>query len=163
MTTAISQSGAERAAPARSTGTASSESPTIELDVASKDQAVAFYSALFGRPPTTLESGAALFDAVAPHLRLRLVESSNAAPRDGHLGIQMKYMTDVDEVRQRLEQAGYKIDLEEAESSCCYSVANKVWVSDPDRNLWEVYVVLSSNSTDVRCGDSCACEPGGCG
>lgn len=137
--------------------------PHLELEVTSKDRSTDFYRALFGRQPSQNEEGRARFDLDEPYLTLFLDEDAAAVARDGHLGIQVKYTQDVKDIRLRLEAAGYKIDVEEAEASCCFSVANKVWVSDPDRNLWEIYVLLESNTSDVRCGSSCACEASGCG
>jgi hypothetical protein len=29
----------------------------------------------------------------------------------------------------------------EEDTSCCYAVQDKVWVEDPDGNMWEVFVV----------------------
>ncbi|HSK42156.1 MAG TPA: ArsI/CadI family heavy metal resistance metalloenzyme [Arenibaculum sp.] len=137
--------------------------PSVELDVKSLDQSVDFYTTLFNAEPVVRERGLARFDLDDPQLSLVLVENPAAAGRDGHFGVQLKYTQSVKDVQARLQGKGVKIDLEEADASCCFSVASKVWVSDPDKNLWEIYVLIASNATEVRCGDSCACEASGCG
>jgi hypothetical protein len=128
--------------------------PYTELKVSSLKESVAFYSVLFNALPALHEKSLALFDLEDPQLSLVLQEDSEAIGRDGHFGVQFKYTVDVDALHDRLKQHGYKIDFEETEASCCFSVANKVWVSDPDRNLWELYVLLQENATEVRCGSS---------
>jgi len=41
--------------------------------------------------------------------------------------------------------------------TCCYAVQNKVWVTDPDGNNWEVYVVLDNNGRRNAPGQSACC------
>jgi lactoylglutathione lyase len=137
--------------------------PSAELSVSSLDAAVHFYSTLFNAKPVAKQGSVALFDLVDPQLRLVLHQEPGAVGRDGHFGVQLKYTAAIDEIHARLKAGGIPIQLEEAEASCCFSVANKVWTADPDGNQWEIYVLLAENATEVRCGSSCACESSGCG
>lgn len=137
--------------------------PRLELDVSSLDRSAAFYSVLMDAHPSSRSKDTASFDLENPHLSLVLREVPGAVERDGHLGVQLKYISDVKAIRDRLQGKGIPVELEEAESSCCFSVANKVWVADPDKNLWEIYVLLEQHTQEVRCGASCACEASGCG
>jgi hypothetical protein len=42
------------------------------------------------------------------------------------------------------------------ETNCCYALQNKTWVSDPDGNEWEAFVVLEDDlPTTTMC-----CAPG---
>ncbi|NEO67887.1 MAG: glyoxalase/bleomycin resistance/dioxygenase family protein, partial [Moorea sp. SIO4G2] len=41
---------------------------------------------------------------------------------------------------KRFQAAGLEV-LEEKNTHCCYAIQDKVWVSDPDGNRWEVFVV----------------------
>lgn len=136
--------------------------PCVELTCKSLDRSVAFYSALFNAPPVERRHASARFELTNPHLRLELHESIDAAARDGHLGVQLKYNDDVRAIYERLSSRRVPIKLEETETACCFSVSNKIWVEDPDQNLWEVYVLVAENVTEVRCGASCACEASGC-
>ncbi len=137
--------------------------PRLELDVSSLESSTAFYSVLMDAHRSSRSKNIARFDLENPHLSLVLREVPGAIGRDGHVGVQVKYIDDVKAIRDRLQARGIPIELEEAESSCCFSVANKVWVADPDQNLWEIYVLLEQHTQEVRCGASCACEASGCG
>jgi len=136
--------------------------PCVELTCKSLDRSVAFYSALFNVPPVERRPTSARFELTNPHLRLELHEDPESVARDGHLGVQLKYNDDVRGIYERLASVGVSIKLEETETACCFSVSNKIWVEDPDQNLWEVYVLVAENVTEVRCGGSCACEASGC-
>jgi predicted lactoylglutathione lyase len=137
--------------------------PHVEVPCTSLRNSVQFYSALFNSPPVAQREGAATFELSNPHLRLELIEDRNAVGRDGHYGIQLKYNEDVQNIHRRLSSRGLQIKLEETQTACCFSVSNKIWIEDPDKNLWEIYVLVEENVTEVRCGDSCACEASGCG
>lgn len=137
--------------------------PYLELEVSSVDRSADFYSVLMDRQPVSKSGKSVRFDLDEPHLSLVLNEVPGAVGRDGHLGVQLKYIDDVRQIRERLQAHNVAVELEEEESSCCFSVANKVWVADPDKNLWEIYVLLEQHTQEVRCGASCACESSGCG
>ena len=53
---------------------------------------------------------------------------------------------------------------DEMKTTCCYAVQDKTWVSDPDGNEWEVFVVLEDNLPEERgagIGACCVTEPAG--
>lgn len=137
--------------------------PQLVLEVSNLKRAVDFYKVLFDDVPSAESGSEARFEPSQPPVALVLRERSDARARDGHVGIQLKYTDRIQSYKARLEAAGYPVKLEEQETACCFSTANKVWVTDPDENLWEVYVLLGQNTSEVRCGPSCACEAGGCG
>ena len=74
-------------------------------------------------------------------------------PRSGvdasHFGIQVATMEDVVVAAARSTWNGLQTRGEE-DTSCRYAVQDKVWVEDPDGNMWEVFVVK---------GDSQTCAP----
>jgi hypothetical protein len=47
------------------------------------------------------------------------------------------------------------------QTSCCYATQDKTWVKDPDRNEWEVFVVLQDNLPEQAAPQSC-CVSGCC-
>ena len=66
-----------------------------------------------------------------------------------------------DEVLQReqeLRSAGWATRLEE-ETTCCYSVQTKVWVTDPDGNPWELYTILQPDAPRKIDPASSCCNP----
>jgi catechol 2,3-dioxygenase-like lactoylglutathione lyase family enzyme len=134
----------------------------VELAVSSLDKSLQFYRTLFNRAPVEVGDGYARFNPYNPAVDFVLVEDPESRTRDGHFGIQLKYTKEIERYKERLESKGFPIALEEAETACCFSVANKAWINDPDNNQWELWVVTAENSSEVRCGPSCACEAGGC-
>lgn len=48
-------------------------------------------------------------------------------------------------------------DLDEMQTNCCYAIQDKTWVTDPDGNEWEVFVVLEDNLLETDYGiERCA-------
>jgi hypothetical protein len=37
------------------------------------------------------------------------------------------------------------ITRDETQTDCCYAIQDKMWMTDPDGNEWEVFVVLEDN------------------
>ena len=61
----------------------------------------------------------------------------------------------------RLAGQGLETDIEE-QTTCCFAVQDKVWVSGPDEERWEVYTVLAdAEGEDALGGDErcCTAEP----
>ena len=50
--------------------------------------------------------------------------------------------------------------LQESDTACCYAVQDKVWVSGPGGESWEVYTVKADADTLTKAGDSACCNPG---
>jgi hypothetical protein len=44
-------------------------------------------------------------------------------------------------------------------TTCCYALQDKAWVSDPDGNEWEVFVVLEDNLGEAKSNDASCCTP----
>ena len=57
-----------------------------------------------------------------------------------HLGVQVESTQEVQASIQRFVDAGLALFTEE-NTECCYALQDKVWVTDPDGNRWEVFVV----------------------
>jgi predicted lactoylglutathione lyase len=56
------------------------------------------------------------------------------------LGVQVESIEEVNASIQRFAEAGLNLFTEE-NTNCCYALQDKVWVTDPDGNKWEVFVV----------------------
>ena len=133
----------------------------LSLDVPDLDEAVRFYRELFGTDPAKLEPGYAKFELTDPDVALALQEA--ARPALSHLGIRVETTEEVEQSSARLRDEGL-ITFDERETTCCYARQDKVWVSDPAGNKWEIYTVLE----DVESGESVAsshegacCDPTG--
>ena len=124
----------------------------VALEVRDLWASIAFYRALFEREPVKVRGDYAKFEPASPPLNLSLNLLPAGAERparrqgDQHFGIQVKSSSEVERVRARLEAAGLATRVEQA-TACCYAVQDKVWVTDPDGNPWEVFVVLADSET----------------
>lgn len=132
----------------------------LALNVADLEAAVDFYSKLFGTEPAKRRPGYANFAVTEPPLKLVLIESA-AARGDGvtgalnHLGVEVATTDEVRLATTRLAGEGLAT-VEQAATTCCYAVQDKVWVSDPDGAPWEVYTVLA-DAEDMQCESGACC------
>src|SRR5947209_6428781 len=114
----------------------------LALNVSDVDEAVAFYTKLFGVEPAKRRPGYANFAVVDPPLKLVLVENSAAVTRLNHLGVEVESSEEVGAAQVRLQGAGLATTVED-DVTCCYARQDKVWVDDPDGAPWEIYTVLA--------------------
>ena len=119
----------------------------LALNVSDLGAAIDFYSKLFDAEPAKVRPGYANFAIAEPPLKLVLIEDASArgsgvAGALNHLGVEVASPDEVVQATRRLSAEGLATELEE-ETTCCYAVQDKVWVSDPDGAPWEVYTVLA--------------------
>jgi catechol 2,3-dioxygenase-like lactoylglutathione lyase family enzyme len=114
--------------------------PHVSLNVTNLDASVAFCEKVFDVPPTKRRPGYTKFDVTEPSLNLSMVEAPRSGVNASRLGIQVGTTDDVALAATRLERNGLQTRGKE-DTSCCYAVRDKVWVEDPDGNMWEVFVV----------------------
>ena len=130
----------------------------LALNVTDLDAAVAFYGKLFGVEPAKRRPGYANFAIAEPPLKLVLLE--NCAEGGGtlnHLGVEVETTDEVTAATQRLSGEGLATEVEE-QTTCCYAVQDKVWVSDPDGARWEVYTVLADSPLPVAPDSPLCCS-----
>ncbi|MFI1656292.1 ArsI/CadI family heavy metal resistance metalloenzyme [Streptomyces sp. NPDC020472] len=131
----------------------------LALRVADLEGSVAFYSRLFGTDPAKRRPGYANFAVTEPPLKLVLIEGEPGEDtRLDHLGVEVATTADVTAATERLRDAGLAT-FEENDTSCCYALQDKVWVTGPGREPWEVYVVKADAHTLEKDGTA----PGACG
>jgi len=114
----------------------------VALRVTNLDRSVAFYRAMFETEPVKFKADYAKFDLDNPGLNLTLNVTDAIAPHGAlsHLGIQVDSRDAVKAAIARFKAAGLSI-FEEQDTDCCYALQDKVWVTDPDQNRWEIFVV----------------------
>lgn len=114
----------------------------VALRVTHLDRSIAFYRAMFNTDPVKHKADYAKFDLDNPGLNLTL-NVSNQLDQHGslsHLGIQVDSREAVMAAIARFQAAGLAT-VEEHDTNCCYALQDKVWVTDPDGNRWEIFVV----------------------
>jgi catechol 2,3-dioxygenase-like lactoylglutathione lyase family enzyme len=126
----------------------------LALNVDDIEQAVAFYTTLFGAEPAKLRPGYANFAVENPPLKLVLFEAKGQGGTLNHLGVEVE---STDEVRVAAERFGTPV---QDSTDCCYAVQDKVWIGDQANGRWEVYTVLADSHPElegVTAGAPAAC------
>ncbi len=119
----------------------------LALNVDDVDEAVAFYSRLFGAEPAKRRPGYANFAVADPPLKLVLIENRGRGGSLNHLGVEVATPEEVAAATSRLASRGLATDVESG-TTCCYAVQDKVWVTGPGGERWEVYTVLADAPAD---------------
>ncbi|MFF5259756.1 ArsI/CadI family heavy metal resistance metalloenzyme [Actinomadura viridis] len=125
----------------------------LALRVADLEKSIAFYSKLFGAEPAKVRPGYANFAIAEPPLKLVLLEGDAGEPtRLDHLGVEVETTGQVAAATSRLADAGLAT-FEENDTSCCYALQDKVWVTAPGAEPWEVYTVKADADTLGKSAD----------
>lgn len=136
----------------------------LALNVDDLDEAIAFYSKLFNTAPAKVKPSYANFAVAEPPLKLVLIENRGHGGTLNHLGVEVESSDAVHTEIARLTNEGMFTE-EEIGTTCCFATQDKVWVTGPAGEKWEVYTVLEDSEsfgTDpvvlANSGDtSCAC------
>ena len=118
----------------------------LALNVDDLDASIVFYSNLFGAEPVKRKPGYANFAIDSPPLKLVLLENPGHGGTINHLGVQVDSSEQVHDEIARLTRAGMFTE-EEIGTTCCFATQDKVWVTAPDAEKWEIYTVLADSET----------------
>ncbi len=138
----------------------------LALNVNDLDEAITFYSTLFGTEPAKRRPGYANFAVAQPPLKLVLIENPGHGGSLNHLGVEVESVDEVDAEQTRLAQAGLG-SVDERGTTCCYAKQDKFWVEGaPNGERWEIYTVLADSATagappegsDCDCGQAAAAD-----
>jgi catechol 2,3-dioxygenase-like lactoylglutathione lyase family enzyme len=123
----------------------------VALHVTDLNRSIEFYQALFGLAPVKHKADYAKFDVDNPGLNLTLNVSDSLAAHGtlSHLGIQVDSSAAVKGAIARFQSAGLAT-FEERDTDCCYALQDKVWVTDPDGNRWEIFVVKVADTAPEK-------------
>jgi catechol 2,3-dioxygenase-like lactoylglutathione lyase family enzyme len=133
----------------------------LALRVADLEAAVDFYARLFDTAPAKRRPGYANFAITEPPLKLVLLEGDDGQPtRLDHLGVEVADTDEVAKATDRLTQAGLATRVQD-QTTCCYAVQDKVWVTGPGDEPWEVYTVLADDRPDLE-GETSAALSAAC-
>lgn len=139
----------------------------LALNVDDLDAAITFYAKLFGTDPAKVKPGYANFAIADPALKLVLIENPGKGGTINHLGVEVESSAEVREEIARLTGEGLFTD-EEIGTTCCFATQDKVWVTGPAGEKWEIYTVLADSDTfgaspghldGPRSGDDACCTP----
>lgn len=112
----------------------------VHVGVKNIDEAVKFYSALFGAEPTKQMPDYAKWMLEDPKLNFAI---STRSGKEGveHLGIQVENEAELSDMRKRISQAEIDV-IDQGETVCCYAESDKSWVQDPAGIAWEAYQTM---------------------
>ena len=133
----------------------------LAMNVKDVEASIEFYKKMLDIEPSKVRTGYAKFDIQNPPLNLTLNQNAFAAGGTlSHLGIQVATSEDVLALRDKWTERGL-VPREEMQTTCCYAVQDKAWVSDPDGNEWEAFVVLEDNLPEgtKKTEDATCCVP----
>lgn len=142
----------------------------LALNVDNLDEAITFYSTLFGTTPAKIKPGYANFAVAEPPLKLVLIENPGQGGSINHLGVEVADVDTVDAEQTRLAAHGLAT-IDERGTTCCYAKQDKFWVQgSPNGERWEVYTVLENSDTfnapsdadDRCCGETVDLTPASC-
>jgi hypothetical protein len=99
---------------------------------------------LFDQPATKVKGDYANFRLDQPSIHLALVQAKNTCCNEpvgphSHFGVELPDRETFDSWHDRLETTELK-GRDEHNIVCCYARAEKVWLTDPDKNEWEIWV-----------------------
>lgn len=125
----------------------------LALNVDDLDEAIAFYTKLFRVTPAKVKPGYANFAIAEPPLKLVLIHNPGHGGTLNHLGVEVESTEVVHAEIARLADEGMFTE-EEIGTTCCFATQDKVWVTGPAGERWEVYTVLGDSETFGATADS---------
>ena len=121
----------------------------LALNVDDIDEAVTFYSKLFDTQPAKRRPGYANFAFAEPPLKLVLIENTGQGGSLNHLGVEVSSTDEVVAATKRFMTEGLETRIEDG-TTCCYALQDKVWVTGPGDEPWEVYTVLADAGAELE-------------
>lgn len=113
----------------------------LSLNVTNLARSIGFYEILFNALPAKRRADYAKFEAEEPPLVLSLNPAGHSPGGAlNHMGIRLTDAEALVECQRRFEAHGILTQREEG-VACCYARQTKFWVTDPDKNLWELYII----------------------
>ncbi len=119
----------------------------LALNVGNIDEAISYYTKMFGVAPAKVREGYANFVVENPPLKLVLIEGHGEPGTMNHVGVEVE---STDEVAAKIQSAvdmGLPIEVQES-TTCCFAVQDKVWVKGGEV-AWEWYTVLDDAPNDT--------------
>jgi catechol 2,3-dioxygenase-like lactoylglutathione lyase family enzyme len=129
--------------------------PHLALTVTDVEGSIPFYRALLGVEPSKVRPGYAKFEVSDPALNFTLNQGERAGlGAFNHAGIQVSTTDEVLRARARLVEAGLAT-FDEMNTDCCYAKQDKIWVTAPEGESWEVFVTHGDSEHAASTASAC--------
>ncbi|WP_459502253.1 ArsI/CadI family heavy metal resistance metalloenzyme [Bacillus sp. C1] len=134
----------------------------IGINVTSLEKSIEFYSKVFGVQPVKVKEDYAKFLLENPGLNFTLnVRDEVKGNQVNHFGFQVENQEEITLHKERLEKEGF-FAREEMDTTCCYAVQDKFWVTDPDGNEWEFFYTKAHSEINKVEMSSCSINSTSC-
>ncbi|MEH7225406.1 ArsI/CadI family heavy metal resistance metalloenzyme [Bacillus sp. JJ1566] len=127
----------------------------VGINVTNLENSIEFYQKVFGVQPVKVKNEYAKFLLESPGLNFTLnVRDEVNGNQVNHFGFQVETGDEITFHKDRLEKEGF-FARDEMDTTCCYAVQDKFWVTDPDGNEWEFF--FTKTDSDVHKIESTSC------
>ncbi|MEH7453519.1 ArsI/CadI family heavy metal resistance metalloenzyme [Gottfriedia acidiceleris] len=127
----------------------------VGVNVTNLEASITFYQKVFGLAPVKVKEGYAKFLIENPGLNFTLnVRNQVEGNQVNHFGFQVETSEEILTHKERLEKEGF-FAREEMDTTCCYAVQDKFWVTDPDGNEWEFFYTKADSDVQKIENKSC--------
>ena len=113
----------------------------LALNVRNIDEAICFYTKMFGTGPAKTKPGYANFAIENPPLKLVLFEAAGGVNFEhlNHLGVEVQSAAEVAAAEARIAASGIETTGVDT-AACCFAKKTETWVASRDNVRWEWYV-----------------------
>src|ERR1700710_2881144 len=116
----------------------------LAINVDDLETSIDFYRRLFATEPAKVRTGYANFAVTEPPLKLVLLENPGHGGTINHLGVEVESSEMVHQEIGRLTAEGMFTE-EEIGTTRCFATQDKVWITGPGGEKWEIYTVLADS------------------
>ena len=110
----------------------------VGLKVSNIDEAVVFYSKLFGAEPDLVRSDYAKWMLDDPFVNFSVDLHGDGPAGSAHFGLQQLDAPGLTRARERIDEASL-LREDQHDLVCGYQLQHKSWVFGPDGEAWEVF------------------------
>jgi hypothetical protein len=134
----------------------------VYVSVADIASGARFYSALFGAEPTVRKNDYARWMLDDPQINFAICQRGLPVGIN-HLGFQVDSREKLAAMRAQLARADQGLQ-EQIGASCCYTISDNYWVTDPTGMAWETFHTLDTipiygADTEAAPGKDGCCVP----
>ncbi|MEM1131245.1 MAG: ArsI/CadI family heavy metal resistance metalloenzyme [Pseudomonadota bacterium] len=121
----------------------------LSMHVENFDEAIKFYSALFGTEPMIVKDGYAKWDVADPPVNFVIDQGccGTKAPGVDHFGIQVDSHEELETMAERIRGMDRPF-LDVEATTCCYAKMEKAWVKGEANDKWEAFLTHSHGEAE---------------
>ena len=115
----------------------------LHVGVPDLEPSIAFYTTLFGAPPSVVKDDYAKWMLEDPRVNFAISAGRGDTGLD-HVGVQAESRDELGELSARLKAAGAET-VDQTAATCCYARSDKTWVKDPAGLRWETFYAFGES------------------